>query len=57
LLHNCARKDFESRRDAAIIMLLLDTGLRREALAGVQFDDLDRGYQIVRVLDKGRSTA
>jgi site-specific recombinase XerD len=33
LLHNCAGKGFESRRDAAIIMLLLDTGLRREALA------------------------
>ncbi len=54
LLHNCAGKDFESRRDAAIIMLLLDTGLRREALAGVQLDDLDPDYQIVRVLDKGR---
>jgi integrase len=38
LLHNCADKDFESRRDAGI-MLLLDTGLRREALAGIQLDD------------------
>jgi site-specific recombinase XerC len=54
LLHNCTGKDFESRRDAAIIMLLLDTGLRREALAGIQLDDLDPDYQIVRVLDKGR---
>jgi site-specific recombinase XerD len=54
LLHNCAGKDFESRRDAAIIMLLLDTGLRREALAGIQLGDLDLDYQIVRVLEKGR---
>src|SRR6266511_969407 len=54
LLRDCAGKDFESRRDAAILMLLLDTGLRRGALAGIQLGDLDPDYQIVRVLDKGR---
>jgi len=54
LLKGCAGKDFASRRDAAIIMLLLDTGVRRGALAGLQLDDVDLDYEVIRVLDKGR---
>jgi site-specific recombinase XerC len=54
LPHNCAGKDFESRRDAAIIMLLLDTGLRREALAGIQLDDLDPTIRSSGCSTKGR---
>jgi integrase/recombinase XerC len=33
LLATCARADFSSRRDAAIIMLFLDGGLRLSELA------------------------
>jgi site-specific recombinase XerD len=54
LLKSCAGKDFDSRRDTAIIMLLLDTGVRRAELANIQLDHLDLDYQVVRVLAKGR---
>jgi integrase/recombinase XerC len=54
LLKSCAGKDFESRRDTAIIMLLLDTGVRRAELANIQLDHLDLNYQVVRVLSRGR---
>src|SRR6185437_2662601 len=41
LLHACEGQDFASRRDAAIIRLLLDTGMRRAELAGLTMADLD----------------
>jgi site-specific recombinase XerC len=53
-LQSCAGKDFDSRRDTAIIMLLLDTGVRRAELASIRLDHLDLDYQLVRVLAKGR---
>jgi site-specific recombinase XerD len=37
----CAGKDFEARRDTAMIMLLLDSGARRAELIGLRVDDLD----------------
>jgi integrase len=37
----CAGKDFETRRDTAIVMFLLDTGARRAELADLQLTDLD----------------
>lgn len=36
----CDGTDFESRRDLAILRLLLDTGLRRAELVGLQTDDV-----------------
>ena len=33
LLKSCGGKDFQSRRDAAIIRLLFDTGMRRAEIA------------------------
>jgi site-specific recombinase XerD len=54
LLQACAGKDFESRRDTAIIRLLLDTGMRRAELAGIRLADLDLDEQEVKVLGKGR---
>ncbi len=36
----CAGKDFEARRDTAMIMLLLDSGARRAELVGLRLDDL-----------------
>ena len=54
-------QDFESRRDAALIRVFIDTGARLAEIAGLRYDendpvsndvDLDQG--IVRVLGKGR---
>lgn len=54
LLKACDGKGFEERRDAAIIRLLLDTGLRRGELAGLTLDDVDLEAQTLTVLGKGR---
>jgi integrase len=54
LLNACDGRDFASRRDAAIIRLLVDTGLRRGECAGIMLDDLDLDDQVVTVLGKGR---
>jgi len=52
LLATCADKDFDDRRDTAIIRLFLDTGMRLAELAGLRLDDLDQGVAVV--LGKGR---
>jgi site-specific recombinase XerD len=52
LLAACAGKDFEARRDAAIVMFLLDTGARRGELADLQLADVD--LDVLLVLGKGR---
>ena len=54
LLGACAGKDFDSRRDEAIIRLMLDTGARRGEVAGLSVDDVDLDAAAVRVLGKGR---
>lgn len=54
LLANCAGKDFVSRRDNAIIRLLIDSGLRRGEIAGLGVDDVELHDQVVHVLGKGR---
>lgn len=54
LLDACKGKDFESRRDLAIIMLLLDTGMRRAELIGLRLTDLDLDLDVAHVLGKGR---
>jgi integrase len=43
-----------SRRDTAIILLLVDTGMRRAECVGITLDDLDLDQRIVRVPGKGR---
>jgi integrase len=52
LLATCAGTDFTSRRDAAIIMLFLDGGLRLSELAGLQVADVDLRDRIVYVAGK-----
>jgi site-specific recombinase XerD len=52
LLATCAGTDFTSRRDAAIIMLFLDGGLRLSELAGLQVADVDLRDRIVYVTGK-----
>jgi site-specific recombinase XerD len=46
--------DFESRRDEAIIRLLIDTGMRRGELIGLKVDELDLEQDVAIVMGKGR---
>jgi site-specific recombinase XerD len=50
----CDGKDFEARRDTALIMLLLDTGARRDELMSRKLTDLDLELDVLVVLGKGR---
>jgi integrase len=54
LLATCAGKDFDARRDTALIMFFLDTGARRGEAAGLKLADLDFDYQVATVFGKGR---
>jgi site-specific recombinase XerD len=49
----CAGKDFDARRDTALLMTLLDAGPRRAELLGMCVEDLNFEYDVVRVLGKG----
>lgn len=54
LLKACSGKEFADRRDAAILRLFLDAGVRLEEMAGITVTDLDLRGQVVKVLGKGR---
>ena len=54
LLKACDGKGFEARRDTALIMLLLDTGARRDELMSRMLADLDQDLDVLLVLGKGR---
>jgi site-specific recombinase XerD len=54
LLKACDGKAFEDRRDAAIILLFIDTGARLSELAGLQVGDVHLEQRAVQVLGKGR---
>jgi site-specific recombinase XerC len=55
LLKACEGRDFTDRRDAAILRLFLDTGVRVSEAAGIMLPgDLDLDDQVVIVLGKGR---
>lgn len=56
LLKSCEGKEYVQRRDAAIIYLFLDSGIRRGELAALLVTDLDLDYREVTVLGKGRRT-
>jgi site-specific recombinase XerC len=49
-------KDFDDRRDTAVIRLFLDTGMRLAELAGLSLDDhdLDLDQGVAVVAGKGR---
>ena len=53
LLKACEGRSFDDRRDAAIIRLFIDTGIRRAEMAGIALDDLDLDAQAVIVTGKG----
>ena len=54
LLAACAGPAFEDLRDAAIIRLFVETGLRRSELAALQLDDVDLELNAVYVAGAGR---
>ena len=54
LLAACEGTRFEDRRDAAIVRVLLDTGIRASELVGLEVDDIDWDYNVLTVLGKGR---
>lgn len=54
LLKACDGKDFASRRDMALVRLLIDTGCRKSEIALLSVDDVDLDAQVVSVLGKGR---
>jgi len=54
LLKACEGRDFTSRRDTAVILLLVDTGMRRAECVRMSIDDVDLDQRIVWVLGKGR---
>lgn len=56
LLKSCEGREFIQRRDAAIIYLFLDSGIRRAELANLRVAELDLDYREVTVLGKGRRT-
>ncbi len=53
LLRTCSGKDFTSRRDTAIIRLLLDTGIRVSELVALELDTLDMQRDVIVVIGKG----
>ncbi|MEV2239836.1 tyrosine-type recombinase/integrase [Micromonospora sp. NPDC049891] len=53
LLGTCAGGDFTARRDAAIIYVLIDCGLRLAEVTGLTVDDLDIRSRTITVAGKG----
>jgi site-specific recombinase XerD len=49
----CAGKDFDARRDTALLMMLLDAGPRRSELLGMRLADIDPVLGVVIVRGKG----
>lgn len=54
VLKVCAGKDFEDRRDHALLMLLADGGTRAAETVGLAVEDVDLNDGVVIVLGKGR---
>lgn len=53
LLDTCRGTSFDERRDAALIWLFMDTGIRRAEAAGLQLEDVDFDHDVVHVTGKG----
>ena len=54
LLAACDGTGYEQRRDAAIVRLFLDTGVRLAELTGLRVEDVDFTTGVVLVVGKGR---
>ena len=53
MLSLCDPKTFFGARDRAIVLTLLDTGLRRRELADIQLADIDLDREVIKVMGKG----
>jgi len=53
LLKTTEGKEFEKRRDAAILRVLIDCGIRLGELSGLRLDEVDFETQVLVVLGKG----
>jgi site-specific recombinase XerD len=56
LLAACEGKGFDERRDMAMLRLMVDTGCRREEVAGLGVADIDFAQSVAFVVGKGRRT-
>lgn len=54
LLKTCSGRGFEDRRDAAIIRLFADAGMRVAELTGLSLEDVDLDVKVAYVIGKGR---
>jgi site-specific recombinase XerD len=54
LLRACEGTNFESRRDMALLRLLIDTGMRRAECAGLRVADIEFDHDVAIVMGKGR---
>jgi site-specific recombinase XerD len=50
----CGACTFNDRRDHAIVRLFIDSGMRRQEMAGIALADVDLEQNVVRVMGKGR---
>ena len=53
LLKTCEGRDFTDRRDMAMLRLGIDTGMRREEMAGIMLTDIDWTNETVKIIRKG----
>jgi site-specific recombinase XerD len=54
LLDATAGQGFDDRRDKALILLLIDTGIRLGEVAGLSLEDIDWDHEVAVVTGKGR---
>jgi site-specific recombinase XerD len=54
LLKVCDGKEFEQRRDTAILRMFVDCGVRLAELSNLRIDDVDFDLQVVLVVGKGK---
>lgn len=54
LLDAAKGTDFESRRDTAILRVLIDTGVRLSEISGITLDGVDFDLDMLHVMGKGR---
>jgi len=54
LLDACKGTGFESRRDTAILRVLIETGVRLGEISGLSVEDVDWDQDVLQVMGKGR---
>jgi site-specific recombinase XerD len=54
LIKACSGRTHEDLRDMAVILLMIDTGMRRTECANLKVDDIDFDHNVAVVLGKGR---